>query len=246
MDPEKHLALELALDNRLRVDLDALAVRPYAYYKEAALKRAAGPGPVGRLFSFVRVGATILVVVVGVAAALAVAFVLRESRGLPGATSSPSMSISPTPAAGAAGAITGRVEYPAEGIPPLTVYAISTTDQRVWYSVDVPRFPNPSGTPPPPGTFAPGTEPRYTITGVAPGTYYVLAYRNDGQTLYPGGYTQAAVSCRGPQPAPPPPACNDHSLVPVTVITGQTVSGIDVTDWVVQPPPSIPPRPAPR
>jgi hypothetical protein len=80
----------------------------------------------------------------------------------------------------------------------------------------------------------------------------VLAYRNDGQTPYPGGYTQAAATCRGLQPQPPPPACNDHSLVPVTVAAGQTVSGIDVTDWSVgfvgigQSPLPIPPRPTPR
>jgi hypothetical protein len=97
------------------------------------------------------------------------------------------------------GAITGRLEYPSEVIPPLTVYAISTTDQRVWFSVSVPRFPPAS-----PATPVPtGTEPRYTISGAAPGTYVVVAYRSDGQTPNPGGYTRAAATCRGPQSLPP-------------------------------------------
>jgi hypothetical protein len=140
------------------------------------------------------------------------------------------------------GATTGSLEYPSEFIPPLTVYAISTADQRVWFSVDTPRYPLATNTPP---------RPSYTITGVAPGTYVVIAYRNDGQGS-PGGYTRAAASCRGLQSQPPPPACNDHSLVPVIVAAGQTVSGIDVTDWAVgftgagQPTSSIPPRPTPR
>jgi hypothetical protein len=88
MDPEKHLALELALENRLRADLDALAVRPYVYYREAAFRRrAAGPGAVGRLFSVARVGATI---VVAVLFAVAAAVALLNLRG-------PSPAASPTP-----------------------------------------------------------------------------------------------------------------------------------------------------
>jgi hypothetical protein len=94
MDPEKHLALELALENRLRVDLDALAVRPYAYYREAAVRRiAARPGAP---FSFVRTGATIVVaVVVAVAAAFAV---LKVTGPGPAASPTPTTSPAPTPA----------------------------------------------------------------------------------------------------------------------------------------------------
>lgn len=159
------------------------------------------------------------------------------------------LSFSPSPTALASGAITGRLGYPSEFILPLTVYAISTTDRRVWFSVDVPRFPSASpATPLPTGTFRPGEEPRYTITGVALGTYVVLAYRNDGQLpAEPGAYTQAVINCR---PGAPSAACSDRSLVPVTVAPGQTVSGIDVTDWGFLGPgqtsPSVPPRPTPR
>jgi hypothetical protein len=88
MDSEKHLGLELALENRLRADLDALTVRPYAYYREAAMQRlAAKPGAIGRVFSVARVGAAI---VVAVLFALAAAFALLNLRG-------PSPAASPTP-----------------------------------------------------------------------------------------------------------------------------------------------------
>jgi hypothetical protein len=160
-------------------------------------------------------------------------------------TAPPSLTIAPPPptdrptATPQAGAMTGRLGYPSDFIPPLTVYAISTADQRVWYSVDVPRFPPLLGSPRPTGTFAPGTEPRYTITGVAPGTYYVLAYRNDGQQPDRALYSRR-VAC----------GCGeDPSLAIVTVSAGQTTSGIDIRDWVMygpgQPSPSIPPRPTP-
>ena len=91
MDSEKRVALELALENRLRADLDALAVRPYVYYREAAMQRlATKSGAVGRFFSAARVGATILV---AAAFALAAAFAVLNLRG-----SSPAVSPTPIPA----------------------------------------------------------------------------------------------------------------------------------------------------
>jgi len=140
------------------------------------------------------------------------------------------------------GAITGRFAYGSEIIPPVTVYAISTTDQRVWYSVDFTGF----GRPPLP-TLPPGArEPTYTITGVAPGTYWVVAYRNDGQRPDPGLYSRVN-ECFRTTPSGP---CPDGTLVPATVISGQTTSGIDVLTWGYPPPvppsPTIPPRPTPR
>jgi hypothetical protein len=88
MDSEKRVALELALEHRLRADLDALAVRPYLYYREAAMQRlATKPGAIGRIFSVARVGATI---VVAALFALAAAFALLNLRG-------PSPAVSPTP-----------------------------------------------------------------------------------------------------------------------------------------------------
>ena len=86
MDSEKRIALELAIENRLRADLDALAVRPYVYYREVVMqRRATQPG--GRTFSVARVGATIAVALLF---ALAAAVVLLNLRG-------PSPAVSPTP-----------------------------------------------------------------------------------------------------------------------------------------------------
>jgi hypothetical protein len=155
------------------------------------------------------------------------------------ATSVPTPSPSPT---AELGAITGRFGYGSDFIPPVTVYAISTTDQRAWYSVDFAGFGNPPRPTLPPGV----TEPTYTITGVASGTYWVVAYRNDGQLPDPGLYSRVN-DCFRTTPSGP---CPDGTLVPVTVIGGQTTRGIDVLTWGYPPPvppaPTIPPRPTPR
>ena len=128
---------------------------------------------------------------------------------------------SAAPIAAPAGAITGKLGYPSDFIPPLTVYAVSVADPRVFYSVDTPRYGGPTNT---------GT-PSYTITGVAAGIYHVFGYRNDADPNYKGGpglYSQYVLKC---VPPPSTSTCNDHSLIAVTVKAGETMSGIDVTDW---------------
>lgn len=149
------------------------------------------------------------------------------------ASPSPSPAVTATTAAStptAPGSVTGALAYPSEFIPPLTVYAISTTDQRVFFSVETPRYPLATGATP--------AKPTYTITGVAPGTYYVLAYRNDDapNKERPGVYSRF-VACGSTA------GCTDHSLVPVTVRAGETVREIDVTDWYYPPEQTYPPRP---
>jgi hypothetical protein len=95
MDSEERVALELALEKRLGADLDALAVRPYVYYREAVMqRRATKPGVIGRSFSVAHVGATI---VVAVLFALAAAFALLNLRGPSPAVSPTPVSPSPTP-----------------------------------------------------------------------------------------------------------------------------------------------------
>ena len=165
-------------------------------------------------------------------------------------TASPSPTIAaPSPTSGptatlqVGGAITGRFAYGSDFIPPVTVYAISTTDPRVWYSVDFPGFGNPPRPTLPPGV----SQPTYAITGVAPGTYWVVAYRNDGQLPDPGYYSRQ-VECFHTTPSGP---CPDAALVPATVIAGQTTTGIDVISWgppnpAAQSSPTFPPRPTPR
>ena len=159
----------------------------------------------------------------------------------PPATPSPVATTSPA-AAGLAGAITGRFGYPADYIPAVTVYAVSTTDSRVWYSVDFAGFGNPPRPTLPPGA----TEATYTLSGVAPGTYWVVAYRNDGQRPDPGYYSRQ-VECSRSTPSGP---CPDITMAPVTVVAGQTLKGIDIVTWFPgpsgQPSPTFPPRPTPR
>lgn len=161
-------------------------------------------------------------------------------------TASPTATATPTPIMPSprfpSGTITGRFGYGSDFIPPVTVYAISTTDPRVWYSVNFPGLGNPPRPTAPPGT--PGDT--YTITGVAPGMYWVVAYRNDGSFPDPGYYSRQP-ECFRARPSGP---CPDGTLVPATVIAGQTTSGIDVITWGPPPPgqpsPTFPPRPTPR
>jgi len=205
---------------------------------------------------FVVAAAVVTVILVGILllattlqtppAAIATATAAPTTTATPSATTaSPPTTVTPTapPTAAASGVLTGSLGYPSEFIPPLTVYAISVADQRVFFSVDTPRYPLATNTPP---------RPSYTMTGVAPGTYYVLAYRNDNVNVEakdaPGVYSQYVLQCLQPNAAgsTPAPGCssNDHSLVPVTVRAGETVPRIDVTDWYYAPPrPSYPPRP---
>jgi hypothetical protein len=85
-----------------------------------------------------------------------------------------------------------------------------------------------------------------------PGTYYVVAWRDSDPTAtnQPGLYSQFVVRCVQPSLAGAslPPECSnqrtgDHSLVPVTVRSGETVSRIDVGDWSYEQA-SYPPRPS--
>ena len=154
----------------------------------------------------------------------------------------PSPTAVPTAASQADGAITGRIAFGSEMIPPVTVYAISTTDARVWFSAKYAGIGNPRRPTAQPGT--PGDT--YTMTGVAPGVYWVVAYRDDGERPEPGLYSRVN-ECQRTTPSRP---CPDGTLVPVTVTSGQTTSGIDILTWGYPPPvppsPTIPPRPTPR
>ena len=262
MDEHARLSLEQRLEDVLRRDLGAIPVRPFAMYDRSP--RAATVHPIRRGLS---VAGAIAVIAVVVLAALAAAFALRELRPTPATVPVPTSTPSPSPStavsvqpsataaqattpsqptapgspAPATGAITGRFAYGSDFIPPVTVYAISTADPRVWFSVNFAGF----GSPPRP-TLPPGqTEATYTITGVAPVTYWVVAYRNDGQLPDPGYFSRAAACLRIPNSA----GCPDQTLIPATVTGGQTTSGIDVVSWGPppgQPSPTIPPRPTPR
>ena len=156
--------------------------------------------------------------------------------------SAPSPTAVPTATSQATGTITGRIGYGSEINPPLTIYAISTTDARVWFSVKYAGL-----GPPPLPTAQPGTRgDTYTMTGVSPGAYWVVAYRDDGERPETGLYSRVN-ECWRTTPSGP---CPDGTPVPATVISGQTTSGIDILTWGYPPPvppsPTIPPRPTSR
>lgn len=163
----------------------------------------------------------------------------------PPAPATPSLVVTASPAPTAqTGAISGRISYPnSDFIPPVTVYAIDPDDRRIWFSVEFPGhalYTGPTGP-----TAQPGTEPgTYTMTGVAPGRYFVVAFRNDGQKPDPGLYTREAECLRRTPSGP----CPDQTTVFITVTAGQTTREIDIVSWWpgsgLMPPP--PPRPTPR
>src|SRR3989338_2119105 len=102
------------------------------------------------------------------------------------------------------GTIKGSLGYPAEGIPPLEVYAISTTDNSNYFFIKTSQNQN-----------------SFEIEDVDPGTYYVLAY---SESNFAGGWTKAV-------PCGLSVDCNDHSLIEVEVTAGKTTSGVEIKDW---------------
>ena len=137
----------------------------------------------------------------------------------------------PSPTVPATGRITGKLSYPSEFIPPLRVVAFSLTDGRAYY-VDTAM-----------------NQLEYSLE-VPVGTYYVVSYLHEGTpgqtgqvdsyTLgggpFAGGYTQMV-------PCGLAVGCEDHSLLPVTVIRGDTVTA-DPGDWYA-PEGTFPPMPSP-
>lgn len=102
------------------------------------------------------------------------------------------------------GTIKGELGYPAEMIPPLDVYAISSVDSTKFFALK---------------TNA--NQQSFTITDVEPGTYVLVAY--SGAT-YAGGYTKSV-------PCGLSVDCNDHTLIPVTVKAGETNGEAQIKDW---------------
>ncbi len=103
------------------------------------------------------------------------------------------------------GTITGKLSYPAEGIPPLRIVAFEVGGDHYHYILTL------------------ANQDTYTFELPA-GVYHIVAYTLDGSSA--GGYTQM-VPC-GLQAG-----CEDHSLIPVTVTSGTITSGIDPGDWYV-------------
>jgi len=163
---------------------------------------------------------------------------------------------SSTPTGAPSGTITGRLGYPSEFVPPMTIFAISVKDPNVWYSTHTPFFgsftrPTPSPTPSFAATWPPQGPGFYQLV-VPAGTYYVIGYSDDTglKKDISAAYTEATLKCTSSDPARPSPPPGQscpyaHSPLPVTVAPGATVRYIDLTEWAFQDG-TNPPRPTPR
>lgn len=101
------------------------------------------------------------------------------------------------------GLITGDLSFPSEHIPALTIIATRIDNgKNTFYSIQT----------------ADG-QSSYALR-VDPGVYHVIAYAGD----FAGGYTQSVFCGAGFD-------CSDHSLLPVIVQEGDTLSNINPGDW---------------
>lgn len=123
----------------------------------------------------------------------------------------------PTPTlADQRGKIVGKLGYPVEGIPELTVYAFDTLDEKKYFMVDTQV-----------------NQSSFTISNVDPSSYFIVAYAKNYETS--GSYTKAV-------PCGLSAECTDHTMIDVVVNPGETVTGIAVTDWYA-PPSTFPKKP---
>lgn len=129
------------------------------------------------------------------------------------------------------GTITGKLSYPSEFIPPLRVAAFSLTDGNAYF-VDTAKNQSTYSIEVPPGTYYVVS---YPYEGVAGNTGQADAYTLSGGA-FAGAYTQMV-------PCGLAVGCDDHTLLPVTVTAGQTVTA-DPGDWYA-PEGTFPPVPNP-
>jgi LysM repeat protein len=101
------------------------------------------------------------------------------------------------------GTITGRLRFPSEMNPTMTIYAFKVGQLGTYYVIHTKE-----------------NQIIYQFDRIEPGEYYLVAYFQDR----PGGYT-SAVQCGLSND------CTDHSLVPVKVKADETVRGVNIEDW---------------
>ncbi|MCE1253650.1 MAG: hypothetical protein LWX83_08900 [Anaerolineae bacterium] len=109
-----------------------------------------------------------------------------------------------------AGSISGKLSYPSEFIPPLTVVAFELKNNQM------------SGK-----TYQQNTETNqmsYQLNDLPPGEYYMVAYVQDPKNTLAAGYTEASLCGLTAD-------CEDHSLVKVQVKNGENTGNIDLMDW---------------
>ena len=113
------------------------------------------------------------------------------------------------------GVISGALGYPSDQIPPQQVVAINL-DSGERHTVDTAL-----------------DQTTYSLP-VPAGSYHVIAYVLADDSDYGGGYTELVLCGLRAD-------CPSHELIPVVVAPGETVDGIDLTDWYA-PPGSFPSR----
>ncbi|MGW8227106.1 MAG: hypothetical protein ACWGOY_15295, partial [Anaerolineales bacterium] len=102
------------------------------------------------------------------------------------------------------GSITGKICYPSEFIPEMTLFLQETSSQEISE------------------LYISENQNRYSLN-LIPGRYIAFAYLNSGATLI-GSYSNAVLCGLDA-------GCSDHSLVEFEVKAGQTLDGIDICDW---------------
>ncbi len=135
-------------------------------------------------------------------AAVLVAETARSAQTAVAGTQVPPASDAPS------GTISGKLSFPSDHIPPLEIIAFSYKDGAVtsdWYLIDTEL-----------------NQMTYEMKGLPVGTYVIVAYTNDRR--FSAGYSQAV-------PCGLRADCVDHSLIPVTVTAGATITNIDPGDW---------------
>jgi hypothetical protein len=154
----------------------------------------------------------------------------------------PPCPVASRPATSSSGVISGQLQFPSDFVPPLTLYAVPVEGMHA-SSVR-------SGL----GCYLTMQtvfdQTVYHFLGVPPGTYFVLAAMggmisqpavSPGSRIavvpsrFGGAYTLAVLCYASGARTNEPLRCDDHSLLPVTVEPGQTVSGADIVDWYTDP-----------
>lgn len=112
------------------------------------------------------------------------------------------------------GTITGELSYPGESLPPQRVIAFDITDPRTYYYIEVAEG----------GTYS---------LEVPAGTYVIQSYLIDpisaGATPGVWAAYSKAVPCGLTVD------CTDHGLQPVSVDSGEVLTGINPGDWYLEP-----------
>lgn len=104
------------------------------------------------------------------------------------------------------GTIAGGLSYPSEYIPAMTIYA-RNIDTYQTFSVRVPE-----------GTL------EYWLDIPVEGSYFVFAWTDTGVGASYSRFVTCGLKAE----------CSDHTLIPVSVKLGESVTGIDIADWYWQ------------